>query len=300
MKFSILSVLLFLSSSFIAQVKVYPFTGIVTKQNGIFVEKFQAYLDQATWYNNKLPIGSQFKFELEEFRGFSAENGMYYPGCEVFISTMNGDTLGYSSNMYPKDGFEVSESNSFSKLNIKLSITKGVDYNQLINTRVRFFDAREQAVFTNQRHFEIEMKMLFVEDKQELNSDNFISHFKSFQGYSISTLNLTPKDAKFVSEIQIEKNQKIHTLTIDRIEGIPSDALKESQSFVQIYSKKGELLVENCLFEETLKQSKVQIGFYDLTVKIPVEINDKYKNAIIRYHWQSSDKSMIDSIYQIP
>jgi len=134
-----LLVTLFAGSAF-SQSGVLPFSGLTYSYHGLSAKELSVELTENTWTSNRLPIATEFEIRMVQPQGFALVEDKYYPGIEVAMLSLNGDTLGYIPDIMADGDFDGFEENTLKKLSVTLGFNELSKPGDTIVIHARFFD----------------------------------------------------------------------------------------------------------------------------------------------------------------
>jgi len=169
---------LFLSFSGFSQSGILPFSGLTYSFHGLSAEELVVELNEATWTSNRLPVDTEFEIRMIRPQGFTAVDGMFYPGIEVTMLNPAGDTLGYIANMLDSDEFTGYEDNTLKKLSVDLAFNELSKPGDLLIIHARFFDTNSD------NYLETAMNVEIVDSELPLENTFSTSSVSSTAGYS--------------------------------------------------------------------------------------------------------------------
>lgn len=266
-----------------AQLGVLPFTGMRYTEAGIHAEKINVELDEATWTSNRLPINTEFEIQLEDPTGFLQVEELYYPGIEVLITNLKGDTLGYAPNIFGEKSVEGFMDAELSKLSLTLAFNEQSKPGDSCLLRARFFDTKSDHSLTCWLDFVI------TDSEAPLENTNSTYGMSSFRGY-----NGMASGAEISSMSMQYDNETHHLLDytnyfIDPIIGVTLDEWMKGRFTFMSYDS---LLVPTIISRD----------YYEITYAVPskeedatgrLQVTTTLAVNLVRLRWESEDKRKV-------
>ncbi|MCE3295946.1 MAG: hypothetical protein K0R65_1660 [Crocinitomicaceae bacterium] len=126
-------------------------TGATFEELGLSFSDIRFEIDGQNWISNKLPMGKNVKITVFEPKGFFIENGYCQPGISILVKRLNGDTLGYSPNIF--NPYEQMEASRLSQLVLNFGLKDRVSAGESCLLEAVFFDARGTNKIILDLHF---------------------------------------------------------------------------------------------------------------------------------------------------
>lgn len=266
-----------------AQLGVLPFTGMRYTEVGIHAEKINVELDEATWTSNRLPINTEFEIQLEDPTGFQQVEELYYPGIEVLITNLKGDTLGYAPNIFGEKSVEGFMDAELSKLSLTLSFNEQSKPGDSCLLRARFFDTKSDHSLT------CWLDLVITDDEAPLENTTSTYGMNSFRGYSGMASGVEISSMSMQYDNETHHRLDYTNYFIDPIVGVTLDEWMKGQFTFMSYDT---LLVPHIIPRDQ----------YEITYTIPskeekatgrLQVTTTLAVNLVRLRWESEDKRKV-------
>ncbi|MGV3632158.1 MAG: hypothetical protein ACO1O6_13190 [Bacteroidota bacterium] len=274
MKYFLLSFCICLGLSVFSQSKgLILLTGATFEELGLSFSDIRFEIDGQQWISNKLPLGKNVRITVFDPKGFFVQNGICRPAVSLLVKRQNGDTLGYTPNIFgnSRDSVDVSK---LSKLVLNFGLKDRVAAGDPCRMEAVFYD----RMGTN--------KLLLDMDFSLTEGDDLLQTSSAVYPYSASNGSCQVNSTLPLSEI-IPKDTSINNELYQELilTGIPltrkeTEEFQQQLSFYKINFRQPTVLsidpdkaVSFVLNRET--------GLYDIRVRIP-------KNQVSSpfYYWR--------------
>ena len=266
-----------------AQLGVLPFTGMRYTEAGIHAEKINVELDEATWTSNRLPINTEFEIQLEDPSGFLQVEELYYPGIEVLITNLKGDTLGYAPNIFGEKSVEGFMDAELSKLSLTLSFNEQSKAGDSCLLRARFFDTKSDHSFT------CWLDLVITDSEARLENTNSTYGMNSFRGYSGMASGAEISSMSMQHDNEAHHNLNYTNYFIDPIVGVTLDEWMKGQfTFTNYDSLLVPSIITRDQYEITYMVSSPEekaTGRLQVTTSLAVNL--------VRLRWESDDRQKV-------
>lgn len=173
----ILAVLLGSQLALTQEITILPFQGIKVTSHGISFESISATLEDETWTSNVLPRNTSFRMVMKKPVGFTIyQDSNVHPGISVLLTTLKGDTLGYSGNLFGDD-FEGIPADYFSSLSVKLGFSDDVLPGDTILSKIVYFDK------LSDKSVSLDGQFIIAKDNTPLDQTNSTYGYQSSDGF---------------------------------------------------------------------------------------------------------------------
>ena len=275
----VLGIIFTLASTLVAnaQLGVLPFTGMRYTETGIHADKINVELAEATWTSNRLPINTEFEIQLEDPSGFQQVEGLYYPGIEVLITNLKGDTLGFAPNIFGEKSVEGFMDSELNKLSLTLSFNEQSKVGDSCLLRARFFDTKSEHSFT------CWLDLVIVDQEAPLENTNSTFGMTSYRGYSGMA------SGAEISSMSMQIDNEMHNYFIDPIVGVTLDEWMKGQFTFTSY-------------DTILLPYRIPRDYYEITYTIPsreekatgrLQVTTTLSVNLVRLRWESEDHQKV-------
>ncbi len=128
-------------------------TGLTTKGDGLSCEDVYLSDDEEKISRNSFIYGEKFYVNFSTIEGFQKQNGVVFPGMELFIMNKKGDTILQSNDVYKS----YNEGITISPLLLKadISIAKPIFSEQKYILKINIWDKKGEGTYQAEMDFDI-------------------------------------------------------------------------------------------------------------------------------------------------
>ncbi len=149
----IFSLALLTSCNFSKSVKKDFTSGLVTKGDGLSCENVYLVVDENETKQNTFIYGQEFQMNFDNITGFKKEDGNVYPGMQIVVLTLAGDTVLKTIDLYGdnNEGLDLSPLMLIGTVTAASPINSGGEYKLYVN----IWDKKEKGTFSGVVEFKV-------------------------------------------------------------------------------------------------------------------------------------------------
>ncbi len=270
---------------------ILPFSGMRYFKEGIWARSIDVRIDGDQLLGNRVPYNKEIEISLLEPTGFTSDKKkIVYVGAEYTLLSAKGEVLLTNPNL-----FLLKESTGFAPKDLKtLSMKFGIA-EQMIKVngtgtiKIRLYDLK------GKNQLRLEFPISIGRPREAVQVSKTVKAIKSPVGSTLMVSGLSAKAMLVTIDTTIKTNPKraYASLDITNIEGTDLMGVFQGKESFWVYDNDlNEIKIPDIL----LKQVKGQLESNNigLMLKVPYRLKtEPLKNYIIRYRWDSADKSQV-------
>ena len=277
---------------------ILPFTGIHYFKEGIWAKSIDVRIDGAELLSNKVPLNKELEFVLQQPTGFTADKKKFsYAGAEIILTTGKGDLILKTPNLLLKNETTGFAPKDFKALSFKYALTTDlVGSNSNVVIKIRVYDLKG----INQLRLEFPLNLI-TKPGEVLQVSKVFSTVKSPPNAMLMVSGVKGR-AMYVTldtTIKVDPKRAYCSLDIVGIIGTSLGGIFEGKESFWVYDANlKELKINDILLKQV--GGAMENNDVDYTLKVPFRLKtDPPKGYIVRFRWESADKSQVIDVVVI-
>lgn len=273
---------------------IFPLTGIHYFNEGLWSNSISVKINGEQLYGNRIPLSREIEITLQQPTGFIADKKKnVFIGAEYSLVSAKGEVLRTIPNLLFQNETKGFAAKDVKLVSLKFGIAEGViQPNSKAVIKIRLFDLKGK----NQLRLEYPISISYPKETIPLTKG--IQTLKTPPGSMFMMTDLKAKSLAFSVDTTLtqEKNMAYVKLDISKVDGTDIVGMLQGKESFWVYDNAhNEIKIKEKLLKKV--GGAMEGGSVNCTINIPFRLKtDKAKGYIVRYRWESGDKTQVMDI----